>query len=142
MNNRIRKVTVLTGVITTFAGTGTASYSGDSGQASSAELNGSSGVAIDSAGSGSSCFFLIHSVFTPFSHLGNMYIADTFNNRVRKVTVSTPNSSPRYLLLVIELVTHLLTYSLILPASSRVHHPLLLPFPGTKPLTINPSYLL
>ena len=38
-NNRIRKVTVSTGIITTIAGTGTASYSGDNGAATSATLN-------------------------------------------------------------------------------------------------------
>ncbi len=42
-----------------------------------------------------------------------MYIADTLNNRVRKLTASTATSSPRYLLIVIELVTtHSLTHSL------------------------------
>ncbi len=49
-NNRIRKVTVSTGIITTFAGTGSASYSGDNGQATSAALNNPFGVALDSAG--------------------------------------------------------------------------------------------
>ncbi len=52
--------------ITTIAGTGTAGYSGDGGPATSAELNQPSGVAVDSA--------------------GNLYIADTYNNRIRMVT--------------------------------------------------------
>lgn len=63
-NNRIRKVA--NGVITTVAGNGTARFSGDNGPATSAELNGLAGVAADSA--------------------GNVYIADTNNNRIRKVS--------------------------------------------------------
>ena len=50
LNHRIRKVTISTGIITTFAGTGTASYSGDNGPATSATLNNAYGVAVDSAG--------------------------------------------------------------------------------------------
>ena len=49
-NNRIRKVTISTGIITTIAGTGTTSYSGDNGQATSAALYYPIGVAVDSAG--------------------------------------------------------------------------------------------
>ena len=49
-NNRIRKVTMSTGIITSIAGTGTGSYSGDNGQATSAALNIPIGVALDSAG--------------------------------------------------------------------------------------------
>ena len=49
-NNRIRKVTVSTGIITTIAGTGTSSYSGDNGPATSAALNTPTDVAVDSAG--------------------------------------------------------------------------------------------
>jgi trimeric autotransporter adhesin len=68
-NNRIRKVTASTGIISTVAGNGTAGYSGDGGAATSAELNEPFGVAVDKS--------------------GNIYIADTRNNRVRKVTAST-----------------------------------------------------
>ena len=68
-NHRIRKVTVSTGIITTIAGTGTASYSGDNGPATAAALNYPQGVAIDSS--------------------GNVYIGDMYNQRIRKVTVST-----------------------------------------------------
>ena len=50
-NQRIRKVTISTGIITTIAGTGTSSYSGDEGQATSATLWQPTGVALDSAGS-------------------------------------------------------------------------------------------
>ena len=49
-NNRIRKVTVSTGIITTIAGTDDSSYSGDNGAATSAALNGPVEVAIDSSG--------------------------------------------------------------------------------------------
>ena len=64
-NHRVRKVTP-DGNITTVAGTGTASYSGDGGAATSATLNTPSGIAVDSA--------------------GNIYIADTKNFVIRKVT--------------------------------------------------------
>ena len=63
-NNRVRKVA--NGVITTIAGNGTAGYSGDGGPAISAELNGPLGIAVDAA--------------------GNIYIADYYNNRIRKVS--------------------------------------------------------
>jgi sugar lactone lactonase YvrE len=63
--HRIRKVTPA-GVISTLAGTGSAGYSGDGGAATAAQLNYPGGVAVDSA--------------------GNLYIADSYNFRVRKVT--------------------------------------------------------
>ena len=69
VNNRIRKVTVSTGIISTIAGTGTGSYSGDNGAATSATLRYPHGVGLDTA--------------------SNVYIADTENNRIRKVTIST-----------------------------------------------------
>jgi hypothetical protein len=69
LNNRVRKVTAATGVITTVAGTGTAGFSGDGGPASSATLSGPSGVAVDAA--------------------GNLFIADVNNHRVRKVAAAT-----------------------------------------------------
>jgi len=64
-NNRIRKVSN-NGIITTVAGNGTPGFSGDNGPATSAELNGPDGVAVDSA--------------------GNLYIADEGNYRIRKVS--------------------------------------------------------
>ena len=60
-NNRIRIVTVSTGIITTFAGTGTASYSGDGGAATSAALNSPLGVTSDSSGT-----TYTFSLFIPF----------------------------------------------------------------------------
>ena len=89
-NNRIRKVTVSTGILTTIAGTGSGSYSGDGGQATSATLYYPMGVVLDSTGT----YSLGNSFFPSWFYLlllllGNVYIADTFNNRIRKVTVST-----------------------------------------------------
>ena len=50
-NNRIRKVTLSTGIITTIAGSTTSgSYSGDDGAATSARLNYPRGVAVDESG--------------------------------------------------------------------------------------------
>jgi PKD repeat protein len=65
-NNRIRKVSG--GIITTVAGTGVAGYSGDGGQATSAQIRSPYGIALDAQ--------------------GNLYIADFNNNRVRKVTTA------------------------------------------------------
>ncbi|HXB44560.1 MAG TPA: NHL repeat-containing protein [Puia sp.] len=63
VNNRIRKISV-TGMVSTFAGNGTPGF-GD-GPGSNAEFNGPSSIVID--------------------HLGNIYVADTGNNRIRKIT--------------------------------------------------------
>jgi hypothetical protein len=64
-SGRVRKVTPA-GVISTVAGNGTRGSGGDGGQATLAQLNQPCGVAVDSE--------------------GNLYIADTSNNRIRKVT--------------------------------------------------------
>ena len=77
-----------TGIITTVAGTGTASYSGDNAAATSAALNQPSGVSVDSAGTLLSDVCIL-CVTDSLLLLGNVYIADTYNHRVRKVTVST-----------------------------------------------------
>ncbi len=50
INNRIRKVTVSTGIIITIAGTGTYGYSGNGGAATSAALAYPNGIAFDSSG--------------------------------------------------------------------------------------------
>ena len=47
-NNRIRKVSTV--IISTMAGTGTSSYSGDNGAATSATLSYPEGVALDASG--------------------------------------------------------------------------------------------
>jgi sugar lactone lactonase YvrE len=66
--NRVRKVSP-SGTITTIAGTGPATgFSGDGGQATSASFNFIQAIASDSA--------------------GNLYLADFFNRRVRKVSTS------------------------------------------------------
>jgi trimeric autotransporter adhesin len=68
----VRKVTP-DGKITNIAGTGQKGFSGDSGPATAAQLSSPGGVALDSA--------------------GNLYIADSGNNRIRKVALSSPQSS-------------------------------------------------
>ena len=50
VNNRIRKVTESTGIISLIAGTGTQDYSGDNGAATSATLYWPVGVAVDASG--------------------------------------------------------------------------------------------
>ena len=70
-NNRIRKITSSTGIITTVAGNGTPGVDGDGGQATNAQLNNPTNVAFDDS--------------------GNMYIADFGNYRIRKVDASTGN---------------------------------------------------
>ena len=64
-NNRVRKVDAITGFITTIAGLGSGSFSGDGGPASAAELYGPNGLYFD-------------------KH-GNLYVTDANNNRVRKI---------------------------------------------------------
>jgi sugar lactone lactonase YvrE len=66
-NNVIRKVDV-NGVITTLAGNGSAGYAGGGGAATNASLNQPHGVAVDSS--------------------GNVFIADTGNNVIRKMDVN------------------------------------------------------
>ncbi len=56
-NHRVRKITVSTGIITTYAGTGASSYSGDGGAATSAALKNPDGLCIDSSGNAASDTF-------------------------------------------------------------------------------------
>ncbi len=49
-NHRIRKVTASTGIITTIAGSGSVTYGGDGGAATSGSLYSPWGVAVDSLG--------------------------------------------------------------------------------------------
>jgi hypothetical protein len=64
-SNNLRLRMISNGIIPTIAGRGLAGYAGDGGPATSAQLNGPSGVAVDGA--------------------GNVYFTDTGNNVVRKV---------------------------------------------------------
>ncbi len=72
-DGRIREVTVSNGNIITAVGTGVLGFAGDGGSALKAEIHQASGVAVDSS--------------------GNIYIADSLNQRIRKVasggTIST-----------------------------------------------------
>ncbi len=56
-------------MISTIAGTGSAGYSGDNGQATSAAINELRGIALDAS--------------------SNVYFSDFINNRVRKIAAST-----------------------------------------------------
>ena len=67
-NNRIRKVTASSGIITTIAGTGIAGFSGDNGIATLAQINYPYGIAIDT--------------------LGNIFFSDGDNARIRKIDTS------------------------------------------------------
>ena len=51
ISNRVRKITAVTGIISTYAGTGSGSFSGDGGVASSAALARPNGLCIDTSGS-------------------------------------------------------------------------------------------
>jgi sugar lactone lactonase YvrE len=64
-NHAIRMVSAATGIITTIAGNGSPGFAGDGGPASKAQFFYPAGICFDSA--------------------GNLYIADEFNYRVRKV---------------------------------------------------------
>ena len=66
LNHRVRRVDIRTGEIDTVAGTGKKGFENDGGNADMATLNGPTGLAFDS--------------------LGNLYIADTGNNRIRMLT--------------------------------------------------------
>ena len=68
-NDKVRKITAATAIITTFAGTGTAGYTGDGGAATAARLRAPQGLALASS--------------------GDLYIADTGNHAVRKVSAAT-----------------------------------------------------
>src|SRR5262249_21762360 len=67
--SRIRRVDHVSGIITTLAGNGITGFSGDGGPATSAQINFARGLAVD--------------------RLGNLFIVDSNNNRVRRVDATT-----------------------------------------------------
>ncbi|HLA26593.1 MAG TPA: NHL repeat-containing protein, partial [Syntrophales bacterium] len=67
-NHRIRKLDTVTNALVTVAGTGSAGSAGDDGPAIVAQLNSPSSVALDAS--------------------GNLYIADTGNHKIRRVTAA------------------------------------------------------
>ena len=68
-NHRVRRIDLATGTITTFAGNGTADFSGDGGPAADASLNRPSDVMVRAA--------------------GDIFVSDTGNNRVRRIQNGT-----------------------------------------------------
>ncbi|MCC7261268.1 MAG: tandem-95 repeat protein [Candidatus Latescibacteria bacterium] len=65
-NHKIRRINAARDSIVTLAGTGTAGFSGDEGAARSAQLSSPSGLCLDPS--------------------GNLYVADTGNHRIRRIT--------------------------------------------------------
>ncbi|MCY4564545.1 MAG: hypothetical protein OXE40_08720, partial [Gammaproteobacteria bacterium] len=68
-SNRVRRVDALGGVITTIAGTGAAGFGGDGGPATDARLSFPRSMAVDA--------------------IGNLFVADAFNDRIRRVNAAT-----------------------------------------------------
>ncbi|MBI4459000.1 MAG: hypothetical protein HY648_02940 [Acidobacteria bacterium] len=66
LNNRVRRISVANQTIATFVGSGAAAFGGDGGAAVNAQLNQPEDVAMDAS--------------------GTLYIADSQNQRIRKVT--------------------------------------------------------
>ncbi|PWU12089.1 MAG: hypothetical protein C5B51_01430, partial [Terriglobia bacterium] len=80
-SHTVRRISA-SGIITTYAGTGTPGFSGDGGPAVSAQLDSPNGLALDA--------------------VGNLYIADKNNNRIRAVSPDghivtiAGNGAPRF----------------------------------------------
>jgi hypothetical protein len=114
-NHRIRKLSA-TGIVTTYAGTGTAAFSGDGGNATAAHLNGPWGVAVNSA--------------------RDVFIADAFNHRIRRVIApaivpTTFDSLPSGLTLTIGGTAITAPATLQLEAGATIS----ISAPATQPLT-------
>ena len=69
LDNMVRRVNLETGIISSYAGTGIAGYTGDGGPSTAATLNAPQRLQVDS--------------------LGNVYVADTGNNAVRRIDGGT-----------------------------------------------------
>ena len=69
-NNRVRKINLASGTVTTVAGTSVPGYNGDNQPAASAQLNNPTCLAVDSAGQ-------------------NLYITDRGNSRIRQVNLTS-----------------------------------------------------
>ena len=67
LHHCVRKINHLTGIINTVAGIGTGGFTGDGGAATSAQLRSPHNIALDA--------------------VGNLYICDLLNHRIRKVDV-------------------------------------------------------
>ena len=109
MNQRVRMVTISTGIITTVAGTGDLGYSGDGGLAYLAEFYYPRNLAVDASGniyindSGNQKLRMVAKssgfVTTLMSSVyplgmgvtveGNLYFTDTTNNYIRLITMSS-----------------------------------------------------
>lgn len=68
-NNRVRKIDISTGLISTIAGTGVYGYNGDSIIATAAKITETTGIALDAS--------------------GNIYFSDLGNSRIRKIDMSS-----------------------------------------------------
>ena len=68
-NQRIRRIDATTGLVTTIAGTGSPGFSGDDALATAAQLNLPTALALDAT--------------------GNLYLADTGNHRIRRISATT-----------------------------------------------------
>jgi len=68
-NHRVRRIAKATGVITTVAGDGVEGFAGDGGAATAAAIDSPNGLVVDA--------------------VGNLYLADTHNGRVREVSAAT-----------------------------------------------------
>jgi hypothetical protein len=69
LDNRVRKVSAASGIITTIAGTGVSGFSGDGGPATDATIHNPYGIYADA--------------------VGNVYFTDASNHRVRKIDAAT-----------------------------------------------------
>ena len=71
LNHRVRVLDLSKGIISTVAGNGEAGFAGDGGLAEQASLNRPAGIEFDAQ--------------------GRLYIADTYNHRIRRVTLPEPH---------------------------------------------------